>query len=248
MRCPYCVSAIDPKALVCPVCRRDLFLFKPLLERIESLEAEVLAASQGVPDSQLPDGEGAELAASSAAAEPSWRQALLFFLLPLVVLLAGHLLFNFVYDTRPLYLRLLALIAPLPFGLLFARASRLNFWPGAGLAFLLATSTVLAMSGVTALIDKVPLWPASLLELREFIEFSTSIALSFITGIWIALWQQRRRQLRRPPPVRPLAGLATVGGPQVKESLLRLNDVGSAVVACATTLFSIYTGLKGFIG
>lgn len=75
MRCPYCVSAIDHRALVCPQCRRDLFLYKPLLARIETLEAELLAATEETP--ALPSADaGTELAA--AAAEPSWRQALLF--------------------------------------------------------------------------------------------------------------------------------------------------------------------------
>ena len=41
MRCPYCVSEIADEALVCPVCKRDLYLFKPLLERIEQLEKQV---------------------------------------------------------------------------------------------------------------------------------------------------------------------------------------------------------------
>ena len=43
MHCPYCVSKISEQALVCPVCRRDLYLFKSLLERIESLEQRVAA-------------------------------------------------------------------------------------------------------------------------------------------------------------------------------------------------------------
>ena len=43
MHCPYCVSDINDEAVVCPVCRRDLYLFKPLLARIEALEKQVAA-------------------------------------------------------------------------------------------------------------------------------------------------------------------------------------------------------------
>ena len=47
MHCPYCVSDINDGAVVCPICRRDLYLFKPLLERIDVLEKQ-LAAQDGV--------------------------------------------------------------------------------------------------------------------------------------------------------------------------------------------------------
>ena len=32
MQCPYCTSDINDAAVVCPVCTRDLYLIKPLLE------------------------------------------------------------------------------------------------------------------------------------------------------------------------------------------------------------------------
>src|SRR5436190_17767212 len=41
MRCPYCVSEIADEALACPRCARDLYLFKPLLEKIGQLEKTV---------------------------------------------------------------------------------------------------------------------------------------------------------------------------------------------------------------
>ena len=41
MRCPYRVSEIADEALTCPRCARDLYLFKPLLEKIGQLEKAV---------------------------------------------------------------------------------------------------------------------------------------------------------------------------------------------------------------
>ena len=38
MHCPYCTSDINDAALVCPICSRDLYLFKPLLQRIAEFE------------------------------------------------------------------------------------------------------------------------------------------------------------------------------------------------------------------
>lgn len=42
MHCPYCTSEISDAALVCPVCTRDLYLFKPLLQKIDALEKQLL--------------------------------------------------------------------------------------------------------------------------------------------------------------------------------------------------------------
>lgn len=41
MRCPYCVSDIQEQSLVCAVCRRDLYLFRPLLIKIAGLEEQL---------------------------------------------------------------------------------------------------------------------------------------------------------------------------------------------------------------
>ena len=43
MHCPYCTSEISAAALVCPVCTRDLYLFKPLLQKIDGLEKQLQA-------------------------------------------------------------------------------------------------------------------------------------------------------------------------------------------------------------
>ena len=41
MRCPYCVSDIPEESLVCAVCRRDLYLFRPLLNKISGIEKQL---------------------------------------------------------------------------------------------------------------------------------------------------------------------------------------------------------------
>jgi hypothetical protein len=46
MRCPYCASEVPQAAIVCPHCAHDFYLFKPLLERIEQLEARLLEQAQ----------------------------------------------------------------------------------------------------------------------------------------------------------------------------------------------------------
>ena len=250
MKCPYCISEIHADALVCAVCRRDLYLLKPLLERVELLEAKLALSSAELADGSTEKGPSALDAAAAPerineGEQRSVLAALAWWLLPLLLLLAGHWLMVFLYDLKVVYLRVFALLLPLPFGYLFARALRLPFAWGLLPAFVMAGLAVLGMSGVTALIDNVPVLPQSVVEIRDFLEFVVSIGLSFTTGLWLHHWLARRQVER----LLLLANRARmVDGRQVTESLTRLNDIGSALVAFATTAISIYTGLKGLAG
>lgn len=251
MPCPYCISNIPDDALVCPVCRRDLYVVRQLQARVVELQAQLAAASDASAGASAALPEVEAPAPLESIPEPpvrkpgSLQQALLFWLAPLLLLVTVHWLMIFIYDAKVLYLRLFALIVPLPFGFLFAQAARIGFVWGLLPAFLMAVAAVLAMSGVTAWIDQVPLLPQNTIEFREFIEFAASIGFSFVTGLWLQAWLLRRaeaaqaaEQRRRFPEL----------GQKMTESLTRLNDAGSAVVAFVTTAFSIYTGLKVIFG
>ena len=41
MKCPYCLSEVDSEAYVCKICTKDLYLFKPLMEKVSSLEEKL---------------------------------------------------------------------------------------------------------------------------------------------------------------------------------------------------------------
>ena len=253
MHCPYCVSEIPDEALVCSVCRRDLFVIKPLLEKIAQLEAELATRPPVTPVEQVasPDAEAAPqpVVPEEGGAVVDWRRAVAAWLLPLVGLLLAHWLIVFVYDTKLIFLRVLALLLPLPFGFLFFRQVGARMGWASGGALLMAATAVFGMSAVTGWLDQVPVMPQNMAEVREFVEFAVSIAFSFITGAWAANWLLRRATLRaaRQAQARSARG-ATVNGQKVADSLSRLNDVGSAVVGVATTAISIYTGLKDFLG
>lgn len=253
MRCPYCTTDIADEALVCPGCSRELYLVKQLLGQIADLEARLaVAGATGVPVDPVVQEDGP--LPGTADSEPwparSWRQAVLACLLPIVLLLVAHWLIVFVYDAKVLYLRLLAMLLPLPCGLLFGRALRPHFGWSLLPAAAMAVAAVFAMSGLTGWLDKVPVMPQNMVEVREFIEFALSIGLSFTTGLWLEQWMRRRAEAQRLQAAerRRLGPLAMAHGQKLAESLSRLNDIGSAVVAFATTAISIYTGLKGVLG
>ncbi len=237
--------------MVCAVCRRDLFLVKPLLERIASLEEQL--AARPLPPADAPADEVLQpVEMPAGVGEPvvlrSWSLALACVLVPLLLLMLGHWLFVFVYDAKVLYLRVFALLLPLPFGFFFARASRLSLLPGVLTAFVMAGLAVFGMSAVTGWLDGVPVLPQDMVEVREFIEFAASIGFSFMTGFWLQYWAIRRLAQQQAALERMRAAGVGGLGSKLTDSLTKWNDFGSAAVAFATTVLSIYTGLKDIVG
>lgn len=254
MKCPYCISEIAHEALVCAVCRRDLYVVRPLLQRIAELEAELadlparLVQAGQMQEQSLAVQREAEQARDDRRLR-SLPAALACWVAPLLLLVGGHGLLSFVYDAPVVYLRLFALLVPLPFGFLFARYLRIPFGWGLAPAFLMAALAVLAMSGVTTAVDGVPLLPQNLQEGREFIEFAASIGFSFTTGLWLRHWQIERDERRRLAVLQAgLQRIGTVDGKKLSEKLGRVNDLGNGVVTLLTTGAALYTGLKQLVG
>lgn len=262
MRCPYCVSEIADEALVCPVCKRDLYLFKPLLERIEQLEKQVadkdalaarVALLEAGSGSVAAEPGGSGLADDDSILRPRLADWLQFWLAPLLLLLAAHGLIVLVYDFNTLYLRLVSLLIPLPFGfLLLARAGRGRVIP-MGMLLTLAGLAVLGMSAATGWVDGTPVLPQGAREWREFIEYAASIGFSYLTGMLLGrlLRLRRRAAIRQASMAVALTRLVQNGGQhtvQVQQTVQKFNEFGGAMIAAATTVMSIYTGLKGVIG
>ena len=114
MKCPYCVSEINSEAVVCPVCRRDLYLFTPLREKIAELEKKLQLgdpARQAQLEARVAELEN-QLAAREAApppepeAPPKARSYVLNVLVAAVIslalLLAAHGIIVILYDLKTL--------------------------------------------------------------------------------------------------------------------------------------------------
>jgi len=276
MHCPYCTSEINDAALVCPVCTRDLYLFKPLLQRIEALEkqleanqtekTQVLESKLAALEKELeqlrrdvpattPAGPSAIQAPLSAPAEPRnfFVSALIAGVVAVALLMIAHALIIVVYDLKPLYLRIASLLIPLPFGFALYVWHPHRGWGSVVLAALVACAAVLGMSAVTGRIDNTPVLPQDLREWREFIEYAASIAFSFLTGLLLGKFRYHRMYVA-PEPNRLVIFLAQLfakdehGELGVQKLVARFTQIGAGVAPAVSAVVSVYTGIKAVIG
>ena len=260
MNCPYCLSEVSEEAHVCKTCSRDLYLLKPMMTKIASLEGQLATApSQEVNELRIAeleyllDEQNRKLANRSLS---TWiKDIALYLIVPLLLLLLAHWLIAIVYDTKMIYLRIISMILPLPFAyfLFKGHAHRLFPW-FVGVVFL-AIASVIGMSWITSLVDHSPVWPQNLFEWREVLEYSASIAFSFLTGMLLGSVaygsKQRRRQVGIINALIKIASTQSAGGVSMQSMhglMKTLHEYGGTVVALGTTAVSIYTGLKGMIG
>jgi len=236
MQCPYCLSDVDEAAYVCRTCKRDLYLFKPMMAKIAELEARVqeLSSQQSVASQQVEQLVEMSAQAFNQATKSAVNivgDIARFILAPLALLLLAHFLITIVYDLKPVYLRLISMSLPLPFGYwLFKDEPRSDMWPWIVGTLGLAVGAVIGMSAITAAVDDTPILPHTPFEWREVLEYSMSIAFSFITGMFICRYTEGKMTPDK------LQTLST-----------NLKTIGSALAAILTTLVSIYTGLKALL-
>jgi hypothetical protein len=275
MQCPYCQSSIPDSALSCSFCTKDLYLFKPLLQKIASLEESsvprqavaeleqkvarleqllaqsvITSAPVAQPDALPAPGAGLETGAV-AWVRRTIRMLGAYLLLPFALLLLAHYLMDIVYDTHVVYLRLLCLAVPLPFGLLVMRDRHAGFRNWALLSALMALAVVFAMSFDTSLFDHTPVLPQSLLELREFIEFAFSIWGSFLAGMMLGFFVHAHRTVNPQHFSYKLVQVVkkTDMSPEdIQKRAENLQGFFGTIVSLGTSALAIYTGLKSVIG
>jgi hypothetical protein len=252
MKCPYCLSDIDSEAYVCKVCTKDLYLFKPLIQKVSDLEEKL---------SNVSDREVLESRISELQEELIYKKELeaegivgiflkisKFLFLPLLILLMAHAVIIVVYDLKLIYLRLASILIPMPFAFFLFQKKKNPVFPWFLGSLVLAFITVIGMSAITSLVDKTPVMPQSMIEWKEFIEYSLSITFSFLTGILlgtISFYKQSKHKIDINPMLKALLNLI-VNKKLSPEALQELLQKSIKYVSLATTLLSLYTGLRRF--
>lgn len=262
INCPYCLSEVAEEASVCKICTRDLYLFKPMMAKVAELEKRLEeipnqdAYEHRIAELQLLLDEQVQQQVEPRGLALSILDIVIYIGIPLALLLAAHGLISIVYDTKPLYLRLISMILPLPFGYFLFKSTTRKLFPWFMGVVFLAIASVIGMSWMTSLVDGSPIWPQNTFEWREVLEYSASIAFSFLTGMLLGgvAYASKQRHLRK-AAINPflkavVAGLSEgrISPTSLHGLMKKLQEYGGTIVALGTTAVSIYTGLKGIVG
>jgi hypothetical protein len=126
----------------------------------------------------------------ASSKEESRRKLLLdaarYFVTPLILLLAAHFLVVVALDWNIAYLWLASLIAPLIFGATFSWFSGRGAGAACGFAIALGLVAAVGMTVSESLATGDPMLPQSRLEWLDNVQFTASMALSFVAGYFAA--------------------------------------------------------------
>ncbi len=183
VNCPFCEEPVSATAIVCKSCQRDISVPRPLMEAKQRLEEKV----QSLEDELAEMRDALALVGQQAEAKKYPRIFGGFVLLPIVLLVGLHYLVYYGLDVHKLYLHAGTIIIPILFGYALEIRWRPSWLVMAGAAIVVSTASVFCMNAVVHLFDGPPIAPRNTDEWVATINYTISIAASFIFGSLIAV-------------------------------------------------------------